>query len=101
MQKCVFGHMQTMTAMIKLGSQSVQGLCFSLTESVGHYRICQWKAYARMRLCMLRMNLNLFVHVRRHNFAWHGLNIYKPGHSTHKIILCKKQVKSYITSVSV
>ena len=55
-RKRVYGHMQTANAQIRLRIRaSDQGLRCPLTESFGHYRMYQWRANARMRLCACGM----------------------------------------------
>ena len=54
---------------------SDQGLRCPLTESLSHYKIYQWRANARMRLCACGNESESvhFAHAGRHLFAWRGL----------------------------
>ena len=73
MQKRVFEHMRTAKAQISLGGCAVgSGPSLFANRIIGHQKMYEWRANARMRL-WARAGWSEYahiVHVQRHVFAW-------------------------------
>ena len=62
MRKHVFGHMRTAKAQINLRIRAVwSGPTLSANRIIRYFRMYQWRANARMKLCMRLMNQNLCI----------------------------------------
>ena len=78
MRKRVFRYMQTAKTQISLRIRAVwSGPSLSAYRIIGHYRMNQLRAKARMRLqaCAGWILSVHFAHVRRHLFSWRDLYV--------------------------